>query len=182
MHITLWLKVSQRVSDKIAHAHVITCLSVRCLFLFCLLPLPLALLLSLSLSTCSLSCSSTSMSWEPPRIKTTALTHNEEYCTVAIHNPLTRLIDSVFRHDAWIDRSSSGRNRRHGCVLWSKPKAKISCVMDQQLDFANARSVPQDGDRARTLSMVIEVSRETQFLPRWTLDTMSSKARMEWAD
>ena len=29
------------------------------------------------------------MSSEPPRIKTTALTHNEEYCTVAIHNPLT---------------------------------------------------------------------------------------------
>ena len=29
------------------------------------------------------------MSSEPPRIKTTALTHNEEYCTVAIHNILT---------------------------------------------------------------------------------------------
>ena len=67
--LTLWLKVSQRVSDKTTHAHVITCLSVRCLFLFCLLPLPLAPLPSLSLSTCSLSCSSTSM--------------------VAIHNPLT---------------------------------------------------------------------------------------------
>ena len=25
----------------------------------------------------------------PPRFKTTALTHNEEYCPVAIHNPLT---------------------------------------------------------------------------------------------
>ena len=34
-HITLWLKVSQRASDKIIHAHVITCFSVRCLFLFC---------------------------------------------------------------------------------------------------------------------------------------------------
>ena len=30
-----------------------------------------------------------SMSSKPPRIKATALTHNEEYCTVAIHNPLT---------------------------------------------------------------------------------------------
>ena len=29
------------------------------------------------------------MSSEPPRIKTTALTHTEEYCPVAIHNPLT---------------------------------------------------------------------------------------------
>ena len=86
--ITLRLKVSQRVSDNITHAHVITCLSVRCLFLFCLLVLPLAPLLSLSLSTCSLSCSSTSMSSKPPRNKTTAPTHNEECCTVAIHNPL----------------------------------------------------------------------------------------------
>ena len=25
----------------------------------------------------------------PPRVKTTALTHNEDYCSVAIHNPLT---------------------------------------------------------------------------------------------
>ena len=47
----------------------ITCLSVRCLFLFCLLPLPLAPLLSLSLFTCCLSCSSSSVSSEPPRIK-----------------------------------------------------------------------------------------------------------------
>ena len=78
------------MSDKnITHAHVITCLSFHCLFLFCLLPLPFAPILSLSLSTCSLSCSSTSMSSEPPRIQTTALTHTEEYCTVAIHNPLT---------------------------------------------------------------------------------------------
>ena len=29
------------------------------------------------------------MSSEPPRIKTTALTHNEEYCPVAIQNPVT---------------------------------------------------------------------------------------------
>ena len=79
----------QRVSDKITHAHVITCFGVRCLFSFCLLSLPLAPPLSLSLSTYSLSCSSTSKSSEPPRIKTTALTHNEEYCPVAIHNPLT---------------------------------------------------------------------------------------------
>ena len=27
----------------------------------------------------------------PPRVKTTALTHNVEYCPVAIHNPLTNL-------------------------------------------------------------------------------------------
>ena len=41
------------------------------------------------------------MSSEPPRIKTIALTHNEEYCAVAIHNPLTgyepKLLDD-FHH------------------------------------------------------------------------------------
>ena len=75
-HTTVWLKVSQRVSDKITHAHVITCLSFV-VSLLCLLPLSLSLapLLSLSRSTCSLSCSSTSMWSKPPRNKTTALTH-----------------------------------------------------------------------------------------------------------
>ena len=43
---------------------------------------------SLSQSTCSLSGTPSSMS-SPPRVKTTALTHNEEYCPVAIFNPLT---------------------------------------------------------------------------------------------
>ena len=44
---------------------------------------------SLSLSTCSLSRTPSSTMPSPPRVKTTALTHNEEYCTVAIYNPLT---------------------------------------------------------------------------------------------
>ena len=49
------------------------------------------------LSTCSLSCSSTSMRSEPPRNKTTALTHNEEYCPVAMHNPLTLIAVSIWK-------------------------------------------------------------------------------------
>ena len=43
---------------------------------------------SLSQPTCSLSGTPASMS-SPPRVKTTALTHNEEYCPVAIYSPLT---------------------------------------------------------------------------------------------
>ena len=43
---------------------------------------------SLSLSTCSLSGTPSSMS-SPPRVKTTALTYKEEYCPVAMYNPLT---------------------------------------------------------------------------------------------
>ena len=38
---------------------------------------------------CSLSCTSTSTMSNPSRIKTTALTHKEEYCTVTIRNLLT---------------------------------------------------------------------------------------------
>ena len=76
------------MSDKITHAHVITCLSVCC-FLTLSSSSVSGAFTFLSLSTCSLSCSSTSMWSKPPRNKTTALTHNDEYCTVAIHNPLT---------------------------------------------------------------------------------------------
>ena len=43
---------------------------------------------SLSQSTCSLSGTSSTMS-PPTRVETTALTHNEEYCSVAFFNPLT---------------------------------------------------------------------------------------------
>ena len=50
----------------------------------------------LSLSTCSLSCSSTSMVSKPPRNKTTALTHKEECCPVAIHIPLTGYEPKLF--------------------------------------------------------------------------------------
>ena len=43
---------------------------------------------SLPHSTCSLPGTPSSMS-TPPRVKTTALTQNEEYCPIAIYNPLT---------------------------------------------------------------------------------------------
>ena len=50
----------------------------------------------------------------PPRVKTTALTHNEEYCTVAIYNPLTghetKLLDNFDYSDtsAMIFKDESG--------------------------------------------------------------------------
>ena len=59
---------------------VSSCLSVSCFS-------PISTF-SLSLSTCSLSGTPSSMS-SPPRVKTTALTHDEKYCPVAIYNPLT---------------------------------------------------------------------------------------------
>ena len=46
-HTTLWLKVSQRAHSLHPRAmHDVTCLSVRCLFSFCLLPSSLSLSLS----------------------------------------------------------------------------------------------------------------------------------------
>ena len=40
------------------------------------------------MSTCSLSCTSTSTMSNPPRIEPSAHPHNEEYCAMAIFNPL----------------------------------------------------------------------------------------------
>ena len=85
--------LAQGVSVRISlHPHVIhdvMCLSVRWLFLV-LSPFSLSptSTFSLSMSTRSLSGPPSSMSI-PPRVKTTALTHNEEYCLVAMYNPLT---------------------------------------------------------------------------------------------
>ena len=59
---------------------VSSCLSLSCFSPTSTFPL--------SLSTCSLSGTPSSMS-SPPRVKTTALTHNEEYCSMAIYHPLT---------------------------------------------------------------------------------------------
>ena len=75
---------------------------MRHLFLFCLLPLSRASTF-LSLSTCSLSCSSISMSSEPPKIKTTALMHNEEYCPVATHNLLTNPMTLRLEELSWTE-------------------------------------------------------------------------------
>ena len=88
---TSWLKVSQCAFHSIhMPSMMLHVLSVRLLSLrVCLSPVSLPLLpFSLSQSTCSLSRTPSSMS-SPPRVKTTALTHNEECCTMAIYHPLT---------------------------------------------------------------------------------------------
>ena len=65
------------------------CLSVRLLSLrVCLSCFSPSSTFSLSQSTCSMSGAPYSMSL-PPRVKTTALTHNDGYCTMAIYNALT---------------------------------------------------------------------------------------------
>ena len=105
--------VARRVFLKTCSCTVVTCLIVRCLSVLRPLPLFRTSLISSSL----LSWSSSSMWSKPPSTKSTAHTQNEEYCPVAIHNPLTqpawqlRLLRN-FCSDLpeWI------RRRRHGIV------------------------------------------------------------------
>ena len=76
------------------HLHVIhdVCLSVRWLFLVCLFWFVVLLFLSVvylfSSTTCTVPGTPSSMS-TPPRVKTAALTQNEEYCPMAMYHPLT---------------------------------------------------------------------------------------------
>ena len=85
--------MAQGVSGAHAfHLHVIhdvTCLSVRCLSSFCLLPLYVSLLPFL-FHCLPVLCPAQQFPQRHRRgLKTTALTHNEEYCAVAIYTPLT---------------------------------------------------------------------------------------------
>ena len=94
--------VAQGVSVRISlhpHAiHDVICFSVRllslrvCLSLLFLSPSTF----SLPQYTCSLSGTPSSMSL-PPRGKTTALTHNDDYCTVVIYNLITGLRAQALR-------------------------------------------------------------------------------------
>ena len=84
-----WLKVTQNVSAKTFSStchhmsgrslslHPLTSSSFSCVSTSC------------PISSSPLSWSSSSMWSKPPSSKTTAHTQNEEYCPVAIHNPLT---------------------------------------------------------------------------------------------
>ena len=86
---TAWLNVLQRVP----HKNMFTChhVSDRALSLFALTSSSLSSVSAPSLiSSSPLSWSSSSMWSEPPSMRTTAHTQNEEYCPVAIHNLLTK--------------------------------------------------------------------------------------------
>ena len=82
--------VARRVCIKHVHPHVITCLSVCCFLVLSSSSVSRASTFSLT-STCSLSRTSTSMLSRAPSTKPNAHPQNEEYCPVAIHNPLTCL-------------------------------------------------------------------------------------------
>ena len=93
--LTAWLKTSQG-SKSVCSARFIpsschpSCvfersLVVPCFSLSCFSP---SFTSSLPHSTCSLPRTPSSMS-TTPRVKTTALSQNEEYCSMAMHNPLS---------------------------------------------------------------------------------------------
>ena len=81
---------------------------------------------SLPQSICSLTCTSISTKWSPPRAKTTAHTHIEEYRTVAIYNPLTvwrKVRLRYCRTQAWM--------KHVGQIPWDahKNSEKVSWMM-----------------------------------------------------
>ena len=80
--------VARRVCIKHVHRHVITCLSVCCFLVLSSSSVSRASTFSLT-STCPLSWTSTLMWSRTPSTKPNAHPQNEEYCPVAIHNPLT---------------------------------------------------------------------------------------------
>ena len=110
-------------------SHVWAFVACSC-FVFFLFPL--APLLSLSPSTCPLSCSSTSMSSEPPRIKTTALTHNEEYCPVAIHNPLTGDEPKLFDNCDYSETSAANFQDEYGDID-TEPSYSCDAELDDEI-------------------------------------------------
>ena len=75
--------------EKHVHPHVIMCLTVRCLSSFWNSSSLSSVSTFCPFSSSPLSWSSSSMWSEPPSTKSTAHPQNEEYCPVAIHNPLT---------------------------------------------------------------------------------------------
>ena len=91
--------VAQGVSgSQSLHPHAIhdvTCLSALLVLVLSPFSVSLTSTFSLSQSTCSLSRTPASMS-SPPRFKTTALRQNQEYCPVAIFNPLTGYKPNLF--------------------------------------------------------------------------------------
>ena len=80
--------VARRVCIKHVHPNVITCLSVCCFFVLYSSSVSRASTFSLT-STCCLFRTSTSMMTRTPSIEPKAHPQNEEYCPVAIYNPLT---------------------------------------------------------------------------------------------
>ena len=88
-HITLWLQVSQHVSDE-RHSRtcIISCLSVGCFLTLSSSFLSRASTFSLTVYFFSVLLINFHVV-ETAEEKTSALTHNGEYCPVAIDNPLT---------------------------------------------------------------------------------------------
>ena len=97
--LTAWLKTSQsqcvcvRISFHLHAIHDVMCLSVRWSFLVFSLSVFLSVIHIFSSTLYLFSARHSIFNVDnAPRVKTTALTQNEEYCSVAIYNPLTELL------------------------------------------------------------------------------------------
>ena len=99
---------ARRACIQRVHPHVITCLSVCCFLVLSSSSVSRASTFSLT-STCSLFRTSTPTVSRKPSIKPKAHPPNEEYCSVAIYNPLTR---KMVNH-AWQGHIFVGGSQRY---------------------------------------------------------------------
>ena len=72
------------------------------------------------------------MSSEPPRIKTTALTHNEEYCPVAIHSPLSGYEPSLLDNFDFSETSAAIFQDESGDI-GTEPSYSFDAALDDEI-------------------------------------------------
>ena len=186
-HITLWLKVSQRVShEKHVHPHVITCLSVCCFLVLSSSSVSRASTFSLT-STCSLSWTSTFMWSRPPSIKPNAHSQNEEYWPMSIHNPLTStLVDqsAAYVTDLNVSRTFVVSYTLTIGLLFLFLFMKVShdphvCVVLDTLNFVNWRVVQrQCGDACLHFACCVSCSLVLVFFGTHSIASLSCVVTM----
>ena len=114
------------------------------------------------------------MTSEPPRIKTTALTHNEEYCPVAIYNPLTgyepKLLDNFDYSEtsAVIFQDESGD-------MDTAPSYSCDAELDDEI-IGKALSSPLEREEPANLRQTYH-SHEESLLPAQSFFTSTSTDR-----
>ena len=116
--------VARRVCINHVHPHVITCLSVCCFLVLSSSSVSRASTFSLT-STCSLFWTSS----RTPSIKPKAHPQNEDYCTVAIYNPLTCYVPKQFDNFDYSEASASIFQAETGDI-----DTELSYSCDAELD------------------------------------------------
>ena len=121
---------------------------------------------SLPHSTCTLPSTPSSVS-TPPRVKTTAPPHNEEYCPMAIYHPLTDA-DWHARRSTKVLKEKTGRNCTSTTKKWvRRPVSRSQMKTKKRKPFGKWRQ-PKKGER------ILWPRRQRQHLgeKQYTIGTM----------